>query len=141
MGDLAAGPATGGASELKTMKRRREFLAASRALRASAPSLNLQARPRAAGEGECGVRVGYTCSKKIGNAVARNRAKRRLRAAAAQVLPGQGRPGWDYVLIGKAEATAARPFALMLADLAAALSRVHEPVRRRRPEAAPPDQP
>jgi ribonuclease P protein component len=139
---VTADPAIGGASSLETMKRRREFLAASRALRASAPSLNLQARARAAGEGEGGVRVGFTCSKKVGNAVARNRAKRRLRAAAAQVLPGQGRPGWDYVLIGKAEATAARPFALLVADLAAALARVHAPVRRARaPEAAPADRP
>ena len=75
---------------------------------------------RAAGEAVDGVRVGFTCSKKVGNAVARNRAKRRLRAAARAVLPAHGRPGWDYVLIGRPEATAARPFASLCDDLAAA---------------------
>lgn len=88
----------------------------------------LQARRRAEGETtEAGPRVGYTCSKKVGNAVKRNRAKRRLRAAAAAILPEAGRPGWDYVLIGRAEATAARPFALLLDDLRGALARIHAP--------------
>lgn len=79
------------------------------------------------------MRVGFTCSKKVGNSVARNRAKRRLRAAAAQLLPDLGRSGWDYVLIGKAVVTAERPFALLLEDLAAAVSGAHaraEPRRR-----------
>ena len=66
------------------------------------------------------IRVGYTCSKKVGNAVARNRAKRRLRAAARAVLPERGVPGWDYVLIGRPEVTAARPFASLCDDLASA---------------------
>ena len=74
----------------------------------------MQARRRDADEAPDGIRVGYTCSKKVGNAVARNRAKRRLRAAARAVIPGLGRPGWDYVLIGRPEATAARPFPLPL---------------------------
>ena len=67
----------------------------------------------------------FTCSKKVGNAVARNRAKRRLREAARLVLPGKGRPGWDYVLIGRAEVTAARPFDLLQDDLARALDQLH----------------
>lgn len=57
--------------------------------------------------------------------MARNHAKRRLRAAARQVLPEQGRPGWDYVLIGRRDTTAARPFAALLDDLARALDKVH----------------
>jgi ribonuclease P protein component len=69
------------------------------------------------------VRVGFTASRKIGNAVIRNRAKRRLRAAAAQILPVQGSPGTDYVLIARA-ATAERPYGALVADLAAALRRV-----------------
>lgn len=81
--------------------------------------------------GATSLRVGFTCSKKVGNAVARNRAKRRLRAAAAATLPRLGRPGWDYVLIGRAGATATRPFTEMLADLEAGLRRVHAPARRR----------
>jgi ribonuclease P protein component len=83
--------------------------------------------------------VGYTCSKKVGNAVARNRAKRRLRAAAAALAPRLGLPGWDYVLIGKPGVTAARPFAALLDDLTAAFARVHAPPRppRPRPDTAP----
>ncbi len=71
------------------------------------------------------VHVGFTCSKKVGNAVARNRAKRRLRAVAQEVLTDQARPGWDYVLIGKREATAARDYADLRDDLLMALERLH----------------
>jgi ribonuclease P protein component len=117
---------------ITTLKKRREFLAASRSQRAAASSLNLQARSRRADEPGSGVRVGFTCSKKVGNAVARNRAKRRLRAAAAMVLPELGRPGWDYVLIGKADATADRPFPLLLQDLASALAGAHARAEQRR---------
>ncbi|MEM8751802.1 MAG: ribonuclease P protein component [Pseudomonadota bacterium] len=117
----------------ETLKKRRDFLAAARARRWAAPGLLLQGRRRREGEPAPAeaVRVGYTCSKKVGNAVARNRAKRRLRAAAAAVLPRVGRPGWDYVLIGRAEATAARPFADLLGDLETALARVHQPQKRK----------
>ena len=113
-----------------TLKHRREFLACARARRWAAPGLILQARRR--GEGETGaeaggVRVGYTCSKKLGNAVARNRAKRRLRAAAAEVFPDRGVGGWDYVLVGRPEATSVRPFPALLDDLRTALGRVHAP--------------
>ncbi len=57
--------------------------------------------------------------------MARNRAKRRLREAARLVLPGQGRPGWDYVLVGRRDVTAGRDFQALLADLGRALDRVH----------------
>lgn len=71
------------------------------------------------------VRVGFTCSKKLGNAVTRNRAKRRLRAVARTVLPGAGHAGWDYVLVGRPGTTVSRDFAALVADLDAALARVH----------------
>ena len=80
------------------------------------------------------VRVGYTCSKKVGNAVARNRAKRRLRAAVAAALPSLGLPGWDYVLIGRNEVTAARPFTDLVGDLEIALARLHAPPKPRKPK-------
>ncbi|MDR3439208.1 ribonuclease P protein component [Telmatospirillum sp.] len=72
------------------------------------------------------LRVGFTCSKKVGNSVARNRARRRLRAVAAEILPVHGTPGYDYVLIGRQE-TLRRPFALLLQDLQTALKRVGSP--------------
>jgi ribonuclease P protein component len=70
------------------------------------------------------ARVGFTATVKIGNAVARNRAKRRLRAAAAELLPLYGREGHDYVLIAR-NATTTRPFAALLDDLANVLRGGH----------------
>ena len=69
--------------------------------------------------------MGFTCSKKVGNAVARNRAKRRLREVAKLILPKHGRPGWDYVLVGRAETTATLPFSQLQSDLIRALKKVH----------------
>jgi len=71
------------------------------------------------------IRVGFTCSKKVGNAVARNRAKRRLRALSRAVIAECGWTGWDYVLIGRARETASRPFDLLRDDLTRALAKVH----------------
>lgn len=93
-------------------------------MRAAMPGFVLQMRARAAGEAE-GIRVGYTCSKKVGNAVARNRAKRRLREAARQVLSREGRDGIDYVLIGRRDETATLPFTQLVADLQTAVQRLH----------------
>ena len=102
---------------------RASFLKAATARRAPVETLVLQGHDRR--DGEAVVGVGFTCSKKVGNAVARNRAKRRLREAARHVLPALARPGWDYVLIGRRDATAARDWPALLSDLHGAVERVH----------------
>jgi ribonuclease P protein component len=92
--------------------------------RAVRPGFVLQAAPRPADDDRStGLWVGFTASRKVGNAVIRNRAKRRLRAAAAEVLPRLGRPGTDYVIVARA-ATGERPYAELIADLASALQQL-----------------
>ncbi|MFT3971998.1 MAG: ribonuclease P protein component [Amaricoccus sp.] len=118
---------------LDVLNRRADFLAAARAVRHSRPGLLFQARRRSADEPVAPerLRVGFTCSKKVGNAVARNRAKRRLREIARLELPAHGLPGWDYVLVGRPGATAGRAFDDLRADLVSALAATH----RREPQA------
>jgi len=93
----------------------------------------VQARRRPEGHAATGTRVGFTCSKKVGNAVARNRAKRRLRAVARAVLPDLGHDGWDYVLIGRHGTTVAAPYETLLGDLRYALSKLHADRKKPRP--------
>ena len=111
------------AVSLCVLKKRADFLRAARGQRVPAGSFLLQAYSR--DDNDDAMRVGYTCSKKVGNAIARNRAKRRLREAARLVLPQSGQPGWDYVLIGRAHQTASRDFQNLMADLRRALAKVH----------------
>ncbi|MFT6074549.1 MAG: ribonuclease P protein component [Yoonia sp.] len=109
---------------LEILKNRADFVRASNARRQGTPGIHLQGRKRTQGEA-IGIRVGYTCSKKVGNAVARNRAKRRLREVARIVLPEMGRDGWDYVLVGRKDLTASLPFETLLADMRRAMKKVH----------------
>jgi ribonuclease P protein component len=115
---------------VERLRHRSDFRAAASGLRVSAGAFVLQARRRADGEA---IRVGFTVSRQVGNAVERNRVRRRLReivrlsaAGVKRVESRSGlRPGHDYVLIGRRLALAA-PFAQMMQDLDAALSRIHE---------------
>jgi ribonuclease P protein component len=91
------------------------------------PGLILQARRRSDLDTEHvspqTVRIGFTVSKKVGNAVKRNRARRRLRAIADDLLNSHGRGGYDYVVIGRA-VTVGRPFAELVNDFRTALQRL-----------------
>ena len=109
---------------LARLKRRTEFLYVAKGRRWSTPGLVLQARSHAA-DAALGpdARVGFTASRKVGIAVERNRARRRLKAAADRVLPEHAAPGQDYVVVARSE-TVKRPFALLLGDLETALRRL-----------------
>jgi ribonuclease P protein component len=107
----------------QTLRKRADFLRAASARRQGTGGFLLQARNR--DDGSPDIRLGFTASKKIGNAVFRNRAKRRLRAVAQQVLPTRAKPGWDYVLVARPQATVTRAFTDLLDDLATALDSVH----------------
>lgn len=111
---------------LETLTKRADFQRAARAAHVATPGFILQLRRRRTDEQTTSdIRVGFTCSKKVGNAVARNRAKRRLREIARLALPTLGQRGNDYVLIGRKGATATLPFAQLQADFARALTKLH----------------
>jgi ribonuclease P protein component len=104
------------------LTRRPEFLkVAAQGRKSAMPGLILQGcrRPATADP----VRVGYTASRRVGGAVQRNRARRRLRAAAAAVMPQHARQGHDYVVIARTE-TLRRPFSALVHDLETALRRL-----------------
>ena len=109
-------------ARLRTLKKRAEFVSASKARYQTSASLTVQMRDRR--DNDPAVGVGFTCSKKVGNAVARNRAKRRLREIARLDLPALAKPGHDYVLIGKRDATAKMSFEGLRADFAKALTKL-----------------
>lgn len=122
--------------QLGRIKKRSDFLRAARGGRKwAAAGLVLQACERAgAADQEQVMRVGFTASRKVGNAVARNRAKRRLKALSQELLPLRGRPGRDYVLIAR-QATLSRPYPALRADLETALEQVERARRGPGPRA------
>jgi ribonuclease P protein component len=87
------------------------------------PGFVLQAAPVPADMSLPSIRVGFTVSRKVGNAVVRNRVRRRLREAARMVIPGRARPDLDYVLVGR-QAAVARDFAAIREELLEALRRL-----------------
>ena len=87
-------------------------------LQAAASDAAVSAGPQAEAR-----RIGFTASKKVGNAVARNRAKRRLRAAVRQVMAAHAAPAHDYVLIARNE-TPEHPYTSLVAELETALRRL-----------------
>lgn len=110
---------------IKTIKKRGDFLSISaRGKKVVTGSLILLTLARAdAHPAGTDTRFGFTVTKKMGNAVARNRIKRRLRAAVAQVAPGRGLAGHDYVMIPRHK-TIDCPFPVLLRDMEFAFSRI-----------------
>ena len=103
------------------MRRRADFLAANRGVRVARPGFVLLAFPN----GGRGTRYGITVTKRIGNAVVRNRMKRRFRELLRAALPAGGLPDHDHVLIGRAGGVE-RDFHLMAEELAKSLDRARE---------------
>ena len=108
-------------TRLGTIKKRSDFLAANAGRRAATAGFVLLVRDRA--DGDPLKRVGFTVSKKVGNAVTRNRMKRRFRALARELIPVHGYSGSDHVMIGR-NGGIERDYALLRQDLTRALSRV-----------------
>jgi ribonuclease P protein component len=100
------------------VKVRRDFLAANAGIRVPMPAFVLLVRPTALGE----ARAGFTVSKKVGNAVARNRARRRLKEAARLTMPAAAVPSADHIFIARKQ-DEERPFEVLLADVAQALGK------------------
>ncbi len=117
------------------MKTRPQFLACAQGASCARGAVVIQARDR--NDGAPIIHAGFTATKRVGGAVVRNRAKRRLREAARQLLPQFARPGHDYVFIARGGAPQ-RPWPRLLDDIKSALLRL-APESDRRPSApAPP---
>ena len=104
--------------DIERLKIRPDFLAAAKGASCARGAVVVQALDR--GDGRELIRLGFTATKRIGGAVTRNRAKRRLRHAAATLVPLHGSAGRDYVFIARA-GTAKRPWVRLLDDVESAL--------------------
>ena len=119
------------------LKKRGEFLRiASARQKFVTPSLVLQARPHDENDAEnmAPIRVGFTVSRRVGNAVVRNRVRRRLRAAAEEIMPGFAAGGSDFVIIGRAAAMK-QSYASLTGHLKSALAKYETQNNKQKPVA------
>lgn len=119
------------ALRIQRLTRRPEFLAvAASSLRFATPSVVVQARPGSdTASPDAAARFGFTATRKLGGSVQRNRARRRLKAAAAALAPAHAKPGTDYVFVARA-GVFGRAWPDLLRDVALAMDRA--PVTRDR---------
>ena len=116
--------------KLDHLRTRADFQRLTRSRRKHATrGLVLQVAHQPAGRDTTQPRIGFTASKKVGNAIARNRAKRRLRALAREVLQPQVQPSLDYVLVGR-HTTVTRPWSKLVQDLETAIERTQADQRQ-----------
>jgi ribonuclease P protein component len=118
--------------KIERMTSRPQFLAAAKGVSEARGAVVVQRLDR--GDGDPVVRLGFTATRKVGNAVRRNRAKRRLREAARAMVPDLAVPGSDYVFVARM-GTGDRPWARLLDDVKSALTRLATP--RSAPPVAP----
>ena len=119
--------------KIERLRKRADFLACARGPHCARGAVLVQARPRDEKPvGTSIVRAGFTATKRIGGAVERNRAKRRLREAARLILPDLAYPGFDYVFIARGGVTT-RPWPRLLDDMKSALLRLAADRDRPRP--------
>ncbi|MCW5680861.1 MAG: ribonuclease P protein component [Xanthobacteraceae bacterium] len=107
---------------MNRLVKRADFLAAAKGARVNTAPFLLQAKRR---EDEKTFRVGFTVTKQTGNAVERNRIRRRLRAAARAVLPQGAQTGFDYVLVARRPALTAE-YRNLLENLEHSLTKIHK---------------
>ncbi|MEL7428717.1 MAG: ribonuclease P protein component [Pseudomonadota bacterium] len=108
---------------IASLKKRRDFLRLRNSKRSQSKNFTVQGG--LSSDPKDTIRVGFTVTTKIGNAVVRNRIKRRLRQVANSVLPIKGLRGFDYVVIARRAALRAE-FAEMTAQFASALDHIHK---------------
>ena len=118
-GGAPSGPA--GRPDIVRLKKRADFLAAARGLNCARGAVAAQGRDR--GDTDPTIRIGFTATRRIGGAVVRNRAKRRLREAARLLAPLHARPGCDYVFVARG-GTVSRPWGPLVDDMKSALIRL-----------------
>jgi ribonuclease P protein component len=111
---------SGAPLKIERIRKRPDFLACAKAPSCARGAVMIQARPR---DESSLVRAGFTATRRIGGAVERNRAKRRLREAARLLLPDLASPGFDYVFVARGGVTS-RPWPRLLDDVKSALIRL-----------------
>ncbi|MFA7440520.1 MAG: ribonuclease P protein component [Sphingomonadaceae bacterium] len=118
-------PRPDGAGAPARLRKRRDFIAANRGVRVVTPAFTLLVHPNHSTAGATAPRVGFTVSRKVGNAVARNRARRRLREMARLALGPVAIPGADHVFIARPQ-DAERPFDTLVSDMRAAMDKARK---------------